>query len=412
MKRYRLPVFALALLIPFSVAVLAEAPVRSGNAVFDALVQTVDRNFYRPAELDAFRENVRKTIADNPALSAQDADPAAVDAAIDTVLQGLHTSHTARYKPDRVDYYELLDVFRYGVRDAVRRLYPPNGEITYPGIGIASKAIDGKVFATDVYDGGPAAKAGLKAGDEILSVDGSPFSEIGSFAGKAGQAVSLQVRRTADEAPMAIPVTVEALEPQETLFKAIDESARVIERNGQKIGYLHIWAYTREEVRQIINQQLGTGKLKDVDGLVVDLRCRWGGAPGDAAEVFVGGTGDFRLIDRDGSIDPENVRWKKPVVAIIDEGTRSGMELFAYALKKNGIPLVGTRTAGALVAGRGFMLPDDSLLVLAVADVTVDGGRLEGKGVEPDVSVPFDVRYANGKDPQLDAAIVRLGGML
>jgi len=58
------------------------------------------------------------------------------------------------------------------------------------------------------------------------------------------------------------------------------------------------------------------------------------------------------------------------------------------------------------------MLPDDSLLVLAVADVTVDGGRLEGKGVEPDVTVPFDIRYANGRDPQFDAAVERLGAML
>jgi len=211
---------------------------------------------------------------------------------------------------------------------------------------------------------------------------------------------------------MAIPVAVAQLQPTETLMRAIDESSKVIERNGQKIGYLRIWSYTRSDVGEIINAQLGTGKLKDVDGLVLDLRCRWGGAPGDAAEVFVGGTGDFRMIDRDGTIEPENVRWKKPVVAIIDEGTRSGMELFAYALKKNGIPLVGTKTAGALVAGRGFMLPDDSLLVLAVADVTVDGGRLEGMGVEPDVTVPFDIRYANGRDPQFDAAVERLGAML
>jgi C-terminal processing protease CtpA/Prc len=412
MVRNRLPALVLALLLPLSLPASAEAPVRSGNAVFDGLVRTVDENFYRPAELDAFRDNVRKTVSETPALAGPNADAATVDHAIDRVLTGLHTSHTARYKQTQVDYYELLDVFRFGVRDAVRRLYPPDGEIAYPGIGIASKEIDGKRFVTDVYDGGPAALAGAKAGDEILSVDGAPFEEIGSFAGKIGGAVTLQVRRSADEEAMAIPVTVQALAPSETLFKAIDSSARVIDKNGQKIGYLHIWSYTRGEVGEIINRALATGALKDVDGLVLDLRCRWGGAPADAAETFVGGTGDFRLIDRDGSVDPDNVRWKKPVVAIIDEGTRSGMELYAYALKKNGIPLVGTRTAGALVAGRGFMLPDDSLLVLAVADVIVDGGRLEGKGVEPDVAVPFDVRYANGRDPQLDAAMERLGGML
>jgi hypothetical protein len=172
MVRNRLPALVLALLLPLSLPASAEAPVRSGNAVFDGLVRTVDENFYRPAELDAFRDNVRKTVSETPALAGPNADAATVDHAIDRVLTGLHTSHTARYKQTQVDYYELLDVFRFGVRDAVRRLYPPDGEIAYPGIGIASKEIDGKRFVTDVYDGGPAALAGAKAGDEILSVDG------------------------------------------------------------------------------------------------------------------------------------------------------------------------------------------------------------------------------------------------
>jgi carboxyl-terminal processing protease len=61
-----------------------------------------------------------------------------------------------------------------------------------------------------------------------------------------------------------------------------------------------------------------------------------------------------------------------------------------------------------VVAGRAFLLPDDSLLLLAVADVTVDGERLEGVGVAPNIAVPFDVRYAAGADPQLEAAAADL----
>jgi carboxyl-terminal processing protease len=61
-----------------------------------------------------------------------------------------------------------------------------------------------------------------------------------------------------------------------------------------------------------------------------------------------------------------------------------------------------------VVAGRGYVLPDDSLLILAVADVYVDGARLEDVGVTPDVTVPFDIRYAAGADPQREAAIEAL----
>jgi carboxyl-terminal processing protease len=83
----------------------------------------------------------------------------------------------------------------------------------------------------------------------------------------------------------------------------------------------------------------------------------------------------------------------------------AGKEVVTYGLKRHGVRVVGTRTAGALLAGRGFLLRDGSLLVLAVSDVRVEGERLEGRGVMPDVVVPFRLPYAAGHDPQLEAAL-------
>ena len=51
------------------------------------------------------------------------------------------------------------------------------------------------------------------------------------------------------------------------------------------------------------------------------------------------------------------------------------------------------------------MLSDRSFLMVAVSDVRIDGERLEGKGVEPDVLVKFDLPYADGVDPQFDRAV-------
>ena len=59
-----------------------------------------------------------------------------VDAAIDAVLASLQASHTARLEPDTIDYFEIADVFRYAIRDDMRRLFPPDGDVTYPGIGM------------------------------------------------------------------------------------------------------------------------------------------------------------------------------------------------------------------------------------------------------------------------------------
>lgn len=383
-------------LLVFLTAAHAAVVTRSGNVTFDKAVELITQNFYNPAALTPFQAAVG--VAAGRGIGD-------ASSAIASVLPSLGVSHTGHYDKDQVDYYELADIFRFNFRRELPRLFPPEGRITYPGIGIASSIIDGKRFVTDVYDGGPAAEAGLLRGDEILAADGAPFAEVGSFRGKAGRTVTLTIRRSGDAAVTAYNVQVKDLEPSDTFIDAIGKSARIVERGGKKIGYLHIWFYGRGDVTDAIGEALASAPLADADALVVDLRGRWGGAPPDAAETFLGGTPPFVFVDRDGKRNLSNMRWHKPLVAIIDQGTRSGLEVYAYALKAKGIPLVGTRTAGALLGARGYLLPDDSLLEIPVAGVELDGKVLEGKGVEPDVAVPFDLRYAAGRDPQLDAAV-------
>jgi carboxyl-terminal processing protease len=112
------------------------------------------------------------------------------------------------------------------------------------------------------------------------------------------------------------------------------------------------------------------------------------------------------LTGRDGDQDVMNVKWRKPVALLINGGSRSGKEVLAYGFKKYHVgEVIGTRTAGALLAGRAFLLQDDSLLLLAVADVDVDGERLERTGVAPTIEVPFPLPYAAGNDPQIDKAV-------
>jgi C-terminal processing protease CtpA/Prc len=405
--RKSLPASLVVLILGFVSAQGDELPPKSGNATFDQAVQVVMDNFYDPAVLPAFAA----AVAAEEKILPLESTSFAYDAALDRLVAGLGASHTGHYDASQLDYYELADIFRFNYRQDLRRLFPPEGRITYPGIGIASALLDGKRFVTDVYDGGPAAKAGILVGDEILAADGAPFQEIGSFRDKVGTNVKLEVRRQADAAPITVDVPVVQLQPSDALVEGITDSARITEKNGKKIGYLHIWTFASGDVEGAIDAAL-TGPLAAADALVVDLRGRWGGAPPDAAEIFLGGTPPFRFIDRSGKGTISNVRWHKPVVALVDDGTRSGQEVFAYALQAKGIPLVGSRTAGALLGARGYMLPDGSLLEIPVAGVELDGRKLEGVGVMPDVSAPFDIRYADGHDPQFDAAMERALAML
>ncbi len=404
--------FALLLLLVPGQGFALELP-RSGHPVFDRTVELVLDNFYDASALNRFSAAVRRQMTDERGSLTEKSSQDHVDAAVESVLASLGVSHTGRFTPDTIDYYELADIFRFAIRSDIKRLFPPDGEVHYAGIGMVTRLEDGLRFVSDVYDGAPADRAGIRVGDEILSVDGLPYREIASFRDKVGRPIDVRLRRHREGLPITITVAVERLQPLRTFEKAIESSVAITEREGRRIGYLRLWTLSTRDGLDIIARELASGRLKDADGVIVDLRGRWGGGPPDAAELFVGRAPTFRLIPRSGKETLANVTWRRPVVAIIDEGARSGLELFAYALKTSGIRLVGARTAGALLAGRAYVLPDDSLLELAVSDAVIDDGlRLEGRGVEPDIAVSFSLPYAAGRDPQLDAAMEEMQRIL
>jgi carboxyl-terminal processing protease len=331
-------------------------------------------------------------------------------AAINAMLAELGASHTHHYTRDETAYYELADIFSYKLRREIPK-YFSGDKVAYSGIGMFTKEIDGKTFISAVFPGLPADKAGLLLGDELVSADGAPFEPVASFRNKAGKAVALKVRRKADGPLIDVAVEPKQIEPAETFEDALKNSARIIEANGRRIGYVRIWSYADNDYQRALEEVLSDGKLKDADALVWDLRGGWGGAQPYYLNVFNPYGPTMTLTGRDGEAHVVNYRWRKPVGLLIDNGTRSGKEVLAYGFKKNGYgPVIGERSAGALLAATAFLLSDGSLLILAVEDASVEGERLEGKGVGPTIPVPFDIRYAAGKDPQLDKAIEVLAG--
>src|SRR5881296_859211 len=109
---------------------------------------------------------------------------------------------------------------------------------------------------------------------------------------------------------------------------------------------------------------------------------------------------------RDGSARVTDTQWRKPVALLVDSRTRSGKEILAWGFLRHGYgPVIGERTAGAVMMGMGFPIGSSALLYLAVQDVSVDGERLEGRGVTPSIEVPSPLRYSQGRDPQLERAI-------
>ena len=335
-----------------------------------------------------------------------------LSAAINGLLAELDTSHTAHFTKSDVAYYHLLDIFSGSrqIRRQIERRYDDG--VRYAGLGAFTHRIDGGDFVTGLWQGSKAAAAGLRTGDEIVLADGAPFHPIDSFRGKAGESVVLSVRRVSDGPLLQITVPVESIAPNRALLEAMRNSVRVFDHAGRKIGYVRIWSYAGRRYHELLLEELAEGRLRDADAVVIDLRGGWGGAQLSYLDPFLPGP-ELQLRYRDGDEETLRFKWRKPAALLINRGTRSGKEILALGFTDHGLgPVVGERTAGAVVAGRVYLLPDDSLLYLAVADVTVNGKRLEGVGVEPTIPVPFDPRYANGADPQRDRALEALARRL
>lgn len=392
-----------AVLLLLAVSFSAHSEVPQGPAPVELLDQVnkiVTEQFYNPRGLSDFQSTLKF-------YRETERSDGEVGAAIAQALRALAVSHTGRYTPDQIEYYELMDIFRPAGMDHRNETIVPGGSVNYAGIGMVPRTIDGRIYAAMIYHGLPADRAGLRVGDEIVSVDGKPYQPIASFRDRTGP-VSMLIRRHADGPPQRIEIPVATIRPNESLRNAIRHSVRVVETDGRRIGYLRVWTYASGGLHSLMTELLSSEPLRSADGLVLDLRSRWGGSASEAADFFLGRAREMTIVDRDGTEKTVVTRWRKPVVAIIDQGTRSSMEIFAQALKQAGVPLIGTRSAGAVLAGRGFMLGDHSLLVLAVNDVKIDGQKLEGVGVSPDIEVPYDIRYAAGHDPQFDRAVAEL----
>ncbi|GAB1545058.1 S41 family peptidase [Scytonema sp. NUACC21] len=424
MKRVALTQFKrLAVAILMSVAVLlllwlgsplSKILAQPEVKVFEKVWQTVNDNFYDPNFNGVDWKAMRKKYEPQAAQTKSTQEVAVV---INQMLAELKTSHTRFYTSNEPAYYQLLGIFQARNPEFQKQLrkFFPKGKIEYSGIGVTTKDINGKTFINTILDGSPAAKARLKVGDQLLGVEDRPYQPIESFAGKAGKKVTLLIQRTPEtNSRQKITVIPKMLDASTMFMEAQQASTQVIERNGKKIGYVHIWSNAADSERDELRENLIYGSLREADGLILDMRDGWGGGDINYLNLFTAKAGpSITNISRDGRKYTFVSQWKKPTVMIINEGSRSSKEILAYGFQQHKIgPVVGSKTTGAVVAGRLFLMEDGNFLYLAVANVFVDENqRLEGKGVTPDISVPFPLEYAQGADPQKEQAIkILLGG--
>ena len=287
----------------------------------------------------------------------------------------------------------------------------------YFGVGLQVAERDGRVVVTRVFADSPAERAGARAGDVIVSVNGTPTTGkdletvVGGIRGKEGTTVSVGLRT--GDAPTRV------LELKRSRIKVPAVDSRLVTVGGKKIGYVRLAAFTRgatEALRTAI-QDL---KKKGAQALVFDLR----GDPGGLVTEAVGVTGAFlpegsEVVVTQGLHSPRKVyrtdtspvAGDLPLIVLVDEGSASASEIVAGALRdaKRGI-LVGQRTFGKALVQSTIPLRDGGALKLTTARyLTPSGYDLAKRGLPPSVKVLDDPHTAPDEALQrgLDMAAAR-----
>jgi carboxyl-terminal processing protease len=309
-------------------------------------------------------------------------------ALVNRMLGELHASH--------MDYETTAD-FEYYMLSAVKDQNMEGNRIAQIGItGHGEK--DGYHVQAALNDS-PAAAAGIQGGDILVAADGEPFLSAASLSDREGQRIVIDVKGNngAMRRVTVVPVKKNALR---AFLDATRQSATILNISGRHIGYIHLWTMANDSFRRTMDA-LVLGNLHNTDGLILDLRDGYGGNPFGFSDVFLRPDISWEMQGHAGQSTITYTGYGKPMVVLINGGTRSAKEFLTYQFKAaHRATIIGTRTAGAFLGAVFFPIGNNGILELAGEGLLVNGAPLENRGVEPDITVAPDQTYT-AHDAQL-----------
>lgn len=264
---------------------------------------------------------------------------------------------------------------------------------SYPGVGIEVTADGSTVKILHAIQGSPADQAGLRAGDEIVAIDGKDVGSdvngaIEHMRGTSGSTVTLTIHRAGSSGLMSFAMRRANVEVHSVEYQSLLPG----------YGYVRIDDFsdtTPDEVSAAVSklQRDNPGGLR---GLVLDLRDN----PGGVLESGVAVADDFlnsgviltaegRTPDARFEMDatPGDLMNGAPVVVLVNSGTASAAEIVSAALKDHGRALlIGHRTYGKGTVQTVIPLQYGGAVKLTTSRYfTPSGGSVQGKGIVPDI---------------------------
>jgi len=283
--------------------------------------------------------------------------------------------------------------------------YQESSSSDYFGVQMDIQKKDGVILLFP-FKGGIAENNRIKAGDELIAVNGSPVF------GKSVYVVGAQIRGAEGMTVQLTLRTGQGIPRVLTLRRNKTSYESVSWRTAGATHFVQISRFakdTEEQLRHTLDTISADGKT-----IVIDLRRNQGGSlriAWECANLFLEkGTVLFKLRSRDETkelVADQPQRIGNRVVLIQDGSTASAAEAFIVALTRNGRALsVGRKSFGKGLAQRFLPLPDGSALLLTYAEIiTPDNVGYHNQGLEPDLRLPEELV---DEDFSQDASLSRL----
>lgn len=283
----------------------------------------------------------------------------------------------------------------------------------FEGIGAELGIKGGILTVVAPLDGAPAEKAGLRAGDKIIKIDGKVAGDmsideaVDHIRGKKGTSVTLTIFREGSNDTQDFSI-------QRGLINVKSVTLKFEEGNIANIKITRFGDDTAKGFADAIAKV----KAQKAKALVIDLRNNPGGyleGSIDVASKLIP-KGKVVVIEENGDKSQKkmftragDVASEIETVVLINEGSASASEILAGALKedRSNVTLVGKKSFGKGSVQEFIEMPQGTAAKITVARwLTPNGEQINEKGISPDKEVDFNKDDAdNGRDPQLDEAL-------
>lgn len=292
----------------------------------------------------------------------------------------------------------------------------------YGGIGatLSQDKATKEVSVVEVYEGSPAARAGLERGDIVISVDGHLGTDeslddfVQRIRGEEGTSIEMVYKRGDQE--KTIEITREEVIVPSVSHRMLDD----------KIGYIRISSFVNGTQKDF-EDALADLQSQGMQGIVFDMRDNGGGMVDSVVaildDILPAGTVVYTMDKSGKREDYTSDDAKKidiPVTVLVNENTASAAEIFTGAIRDfNYGTIIGTNTFGKGIVQSTVPLSDGSAVKITVATYyTPSGECIHEKGIKPDIELEFSyadenpTEYDELKDNQVQKAMEVLGEKL